>query len=364
MSMISKRRMEWAGPLALLLIVPFTAAQKSADAPAPPPRPGAIIVLPPRLIAGQQATLAVLDAAGRLAAGAAVEFTGGERVTTDATGRAAFAAPGEPGVLLARLPDRQVSASTTVVAPLANPSDSLQVLDYPRVISVSDRFSVEGKGFRGEADDNRARLGDEPALILAASPVALVLLAAPRAAEGPAELVLEAGGHRSGPVPVTLVSLEVTAAKKQLAPNEKGTLSVHVHGTDQRLVIEARNLSPDVVELPRGSVQRVTSSGGPANLAVIEVQGIHPGDFSVSVRLVPGAYGLPDMEVARQRLLAARQNAPPVWQERLDRVIRRIERNPQEVMRILKELEKLLAEKPQGDLGREIEAAWRELLKR
>ncbi|HJY85690.1 MAG TPA: carboxypeptidase-like regulatory domain-containing protein [Candidatus Acidoferrales bacterium] len=362
--MISKRSMEWAGGLAFLLTAVFAAAQKSADAPAAVPRPGAMIVLPPRLIAGQQATLAVLDATGRLAAGAAVEFTGGERVTTDTTGRATFAAPGGPGVLLARLPGRQVSASTTVVTALANPSDSFEVLDYPRVISLSDRFSVEGKGFRGEADDNRAHLGNQPALILAASPVSLVLLAAPGVAEGPAELVVEAAGHRFGPVRVTLVSLEVTAAKKQLAPNEKGTLSVRVRGTDQRLVIEARNLSPDVVELPRGSVQRVTSSGGPANLAVIEMQGIHPGDFSVGVRVVPHAYGLPDMEAARQRLVAGRQNAPPVWQERLDRVIRRIDRNPQEVLPILKELEKLLAEKPEGDLGREIEAAWRELLKR
>ncbi|HLE35737.1 MAG TPA: hypothetical protein VI699_01175, partial [Candidatus Acidoferrales bacterium] len=55
--------------------------------------PGTTIVLPPKLSAGQQTTLAVLDSSGRLASSAVVEFSGGERVTTDATGRAVFTAP-------------------------------------------------------------------------------------------------------------------------------------------------------------------------------------------------------------------------------------------------------------------------------
>jgi len=356
--MIPKPMIGWVCVLAAGLAAGPAAAQPS------PGGLGTAIVLPQRLVAGQQATLAVLDAAGRLTPGAVVEFTGGERVTTDATGRAVFTAPADPGVLLVRLPGRGVSASTTVVAPQPGPAAVAQLVDHPRVICVFDRFLVEGFGFRGQADANRAVLGGQASLVLASSPVALVLLPAPGAAEGPTQLVIEVAGRSLKPVPVTVVSFEVSATKKQLAPGEKGHLTVRVRGTDQRLAIEARNLTTEVVQLPRGNLQRVTSSGGSANAAEIEMEGVRAGDFSISVRLVPGVYGLPDMEAVRQHLLAAQRLAKGDWQARLDRVIHRLERDPQDFARIRDELEKMLAEKPEGEFGREIEAAWRELLKR
>ncbi len=331
------------------------------------PGPGTLIVLPTKLVAGQRATLGVLDATGHLTPGAVVEFSGGERVTTDATGRALFAAPPEDGILLARLPDQNVTASTTVIRfptdPQPNPGDGVQVLDYPRIISVSDRFVVDGYGFRGDADGNRVTLADRPALVLAASPIALVLFPGPHAVEGPAQLLIEVGGRSPGPVPVTLVSTELTSPKKQLAPKEKGKLSVHVRGTDQRVPLEVRNLTPQVVDLPRGNTQRVISSGGAVNTAEIEMQGLRAGDFSVSVRIVPAATGLPDMEAARQHLLAARALANREWRERVDRVLHSIEHDPQNVSHIQDELEKMLGKKPEGEMGRLIEAAWKELLR-
>src|SRR5207253_5412037 len=114
----------------------------------------------------------------------------------DQTGRMAFTAPVEPGVLLARLVDQNANASTTVIAPAPNLPDGVQVLDYPRVISVSDRFVIDGFGFRGDADANRILLGDRPALVMAASPTALVVMPGPDAEEGPAQLVVEVGGRR------------------------------------------------------------------------------------------------------------------------------------------------------------------------
>jgi hypothetical protein len=66
---------------------------------------GATIILPQKLVAGQPATLAVLTAEGKLAPGVPVEFSGGQRVTTDDSGRASFAAPDEAGVLLVQVPD-------------------------------------------------------------------------------------------------------------------------------------------------------------------------------------------------------------------------------------------------------------------
>ncbi len=355
---MNRKRLLACGLVLATLVAGPVSAQDSSNSP------GASIILPPKLVAGERASLAVLDAAGRLTSGAVVEFTGGERVTTDATGRASFTAPVAAGVLLARLPGPGVSASTTVIAPPLIQPDGVQVFDYPRVISLADRFAVDGSGFQGEADGNRALLGDQPALVLAASSVALVLLPGPRAVEGPAQLLIEVGGRSPGPVPVTLVSLELSATKKQLAPGEKGKLSVRVRGSAQRLAIEARNLTPEVIELPRGNVQRVTSGGGASNTAEIELLGLRVGDFSLSVRLVPGAVGLPDMEAVRRQLFAARELAKGEWHDRVGRLIRRIQRDPQDVPRVRDELEKMLAEQPEGEFGRLLEAAWRLLLKR
>lgn len=356
-----------SGIRAVLLAATLIATGAGARQQSPKPSAnaaGLTIVLPTKVVVGQPATLAVLDATGRLAPRAVVAFTGGEHVVTDAAGRVTFTAPAETGVLLARLPATGASASTTVIAPPPDSSGGVQVVDYPRFLALSDRFVVDGTGFRGEADANHAKLNGRPVLVLAASPVALVLLPGPRAAEGPAQLVIEAGGRSAVPVTVTLVSCELTGPKKQLAPGEKGKLTVHVRGTDQRLVMEARNLTPHVMEMPRGNLQRVTSSGGADNYAEIEMLGVRVGDFSVGVRIVPGALGLPDTVAARRQVVTARQFAPKDWQERLDRLIRRMESDPQDVPRFREELEKMLGEKPTGEFGRLIEAAWLELLKR
>jgi len=342
---------------------PAGPAPKAPPAKAPVATASATLILPAKLVAGQRATLAVLDAAGRLAPGAAVEFTGGESVTTDETGRAAFTAPAQEGVLLAKVMGRNSSASTIVLQAAANPPDSVEVLDYPRVISITDRFVLDGFGFSGAADGNRVLLGDQPAVVLAASPITLTVLPGPGVTEGPAQLLVEAGGRSPGPAQVSLVSLHLTASKKELAAGEKGTLFVRVRGTDQRLVVEARNLSPDVIEFPKGNAQRLPTSGGAENLAEVEMLGVRPGAFSVIARLVPVAVGLPDVEAARQHLLSARRVAPPQWQERLDRFIRHIERDPQDVPKLRDDLERMLAEKPEGEFGRLIEAAWKELLK-
>src|SRR5579859_4161964 len=94
---------------------PFAAARQAAK-PRPVPSPRQII-LPPKLLAGAQATLAVLDTQGRLLSGAEVELPEGQRVTTDSTGRAMFMAMDKPGMLVARVSASQIAATATVVAP-------------------------------------------------------------------------------------------------------------------------------------------------------------------------------------------------------------------------------------------------------
>src|SRR5579863_1769471 len=145
--------------LALILLmgvgVALAAAQQPPKAQASPaPR---LIILPPRAVAGAQATLAVFDFRGRLLPNIAVELSGGQKVTTDVTGRALFQAPDEPGILVARISGQAISASTTVVAsedsgPQATSHaapEGVNVVSYPHVVAMHDRFTVEGSGFRG-----------------------------------------------------------------------------------------------------------------------------------------------------------------------------------------------------------------------
>ena len=85
--------------LALTLLVGVCAALAAAQQPPKPhasPAPR-LIILPTKVVAGAQATLAVLDSQGRLLPNVAVELSGGQKVTTDVTGRAMFKAPDQPG---------------------------------------------------------------------------------------------------------------------------------------------------------------------------------------------------------------------------------------------------------------------------
>src|SRR5882672_3437580 len=58
-----------------------------------------ILLLPRQIVSGERATLAVLDVSGRLTPGVTVNFSNGDKLATDDTGRALFVAPLTPGVL-------------------------------------------------------------------------------------------------------------------------------------------------------------------------------------------------------------------------------------------------------------------------
>lgn len=324
--------------------------------------PGASIVLPQQLVAGQPATLAVLGADGRLLPGAAVDFSGGKHVVTDATGRAAFRAPDEPGVMVTRISGSSATATATVIAPPADAPDGVNIVQSPRIVMLGEPFSVRGFGFRGEADANQVYIGGKAAAVLAASPVALVILPAADFAPGPAQLVIEVGGRSPGPTPIRLVAGELVFEKGQLAPGEKAKLGVRVRGSEQPLELEVRNATPEVVRLTGGVTQRVRTQGGRENIALLEMEGVRPGDFSISARLVQPATGLPDTETARERLLAARAQAPPDWGPRIEKLIALLGESQQNSVKVRNELEKMLSELPPGEFGRLLEAAWRALL--
>src|SRR5215467_9704266 len=85
----------------------------------PAPKGARILLLPRKMVSGDRTTLAVLDLGGRLTPGVTVAFSNGDRVTTDATGRAAFVAPLTQGVLYASIVGRPGRVQTQVVPPSA-----------------------------------------------------------------------------------------------------------------------------------------------------------------------------------------------------------------------------------------------------
>lgn len=325
---------------------------------------GAKLVLPPRLVASQAATLAVLDSNGRLAPGSAVELWDGSIVVADSTGRARFVAPRTPGVTSVWLAGGKAQASAVVFAAPSGvpPGRAVQLATVPQMVSRDDRFFVTGTGFAGDADRNQVRLGGKAALVLAASPDSLVVLASPEAPLGPTRL--EVGGASA---PVTVVSLELPAALPRVAPGQRAKLPVRVAGTKLRLELEAQNLTPEVVQLRGGNPERVKTSGGTENSATLELEGLRPGDYSLQVRLVAAAFQQPDIEAARQALLIARQLAPRAQARALDQLIRELSRHPERYAGVRERVEAMRSVQtaavrqaqggPPGEFSRALEAA-------
>lgn len=324
------------------------------------------VVLPNKLVAGQPATLAVVDADGQLLADVTVTFTGAVQVITDQTGRAIFTAPAQQGILFAEARNAEGTARGSAVVVLPSPQGERgMVVEAPSVISLAAEFAVSGTGFRGEADENEVTLGGQPAIVLAASPSSLVIVPSPDVRPGPAELGIATTYWKMGPLKVTLVSLEVNAEPTRVAPRQKGKLTIRARGIELPVEIVVTNQTPDILELPEGETRlRVQTRGGADNIAVVEVKGRREGDFAVEVRLVPSAAGLPDTVLAHRELTKAHGIATGELQKTIARLMHHMEEHPQHYLDVRNELERILADLPRGELLLHVEAAWRALLKK
>src|SRR5271170_5627808 len=136
----------------------------AAQQPAPPASGARILLLPRKVVSGDRATLAVLDVSGRLTPDVHVIFSNGDKVTTDATGRALFVAPLNPGVISAAIDGRAGKVYTTILTSAEASSAVEGVEAAPRVASVNDRMEMTGRGFCGDADANRVMIGGAQAL--------------------------------------------------------------------------------------------------------------------------------------------------------------------------------------------------------
>jgi hypothetical protein len=284
------------GCLAFLLLTAIpvfpAAAQQLPKSPASSaPR---LIILPPKVVAGAQATLAVLDSQGRLMPNVAVELSGDQKVTSDITGRALFRAIDHPGIMVAKISGHTTSATTTVVvpedpAPHALPEGRPQgakVLSYPHVMAIHDRFTLDGSGFRAAADSNHVYLNDEPCLVVASSPVSLVVLPGPHVPVGAVKLHVTVAGNDAGKFPVLAVLLEFSGPAEAVIAGSSGRLILHAHGATEPLLVEIRNGSPGVIQLSKGNVQRIKTSGGEENVAPVEVKFVTGGNYLVTAKLI------------------------------------------------------------------------------
>jgi hypothetical protein len=245
-----------------------------------------ILLLPRKVVTGERSTLAVLDVNGRLTPGVTVVFSNGDKVTTDATGRALFVAPLNPGVIFASLEERAGRVPSLILSPAEVPSGSQEVTQAPRVATVSDRFEILGHGFCGDADANKVSIGGMPGLVLAASPAYLAVLPPTDMDPGPARVEVSCGARTATAFTVLFVSLELDASGATLAPGEHRELTVRVHGSTAKINLEARNLAPDVADLQSGTTVRAASSGGADNVARFALLGKQHGSFLISIRLV------------------------------------------------------------------------------
>ena len=251
-----------------------------------PPPSGRILLLPRTIVSGDRATLAVLDVNGRLRPGATVVFSNGDRLTTDATGRALFVAPLNPGVIFGSIVGREGRVPVTILSPDQSAATAIDVATIPKFASLTDRFEITGRGYCGGADANQITISGEPAFVLASSPTSLVVLPPPELEPGRASVDISCANRYGPPLEVVFVALNLEADSSPLLPGVHRQLSVHVRGTTSKITLEATNLAPDIAELAGGNPLRVSSSGGEENVAQFEVVGRKRGSFLVSIRLL------------------------------------------------------------------------------
>jgi hypothetical protein len=269
-----------AGALALTAWSP--AAQQPPAASA-----ARILLLPHKIVSGEHATLAVLDTNGRLTPGARIDFSNGDHVTTDTTGRGLFVAPLNPGIISAVIAGRPGRVYTTILTPTDASAPSIEISAAPRVATLSDRFDIAGREFCGDADANTVTIAGLPALVLASSPMALVVVPPTELDSGNASVVVSCAKRDSERFSIRFIQLTLEANSSPLAPGDHRPLTVHIKGTTGKIGLEARNLAPDIAELVGGNPARVSSSGGTDNAAQFQLTGKQHGNFVVSIRLLP-----------------------------------------------------------------------------
>lgn len=136
-------------------------------------------------------------------------------------------------------------------------------------------------------------------------------------------------------------------------PGQKVTLKVRVRGSEKRLCVAIENEVPGVLRFPEGDVQEALTSGGPENIATVEAQAIRSGDFSFAAKLLPA----PNEELARAYLQAALPLAEQPMQKDLNRLVKELERHPQNLDGVRRGIDAMLSTTMAGDFRTVLAAA-------
>jgi hypothetical protein len=306
------------------------------------------IVLPPKLVAGRTATLAVLGVDGRLAEGITVTVGDTLRLKTDKSGRATFNTPSGVPVIIAHGSGNSAAALVDVEVP----SGEKKALRVSPIVSLLDEFSICGGHFLEQADANRVELNGERAFVLAASPECLAVLANPRALPGPAKIAIE---NSSGKweIDTTLVSLHFDPPIPALVPGKKSQLDLHVQGSGLPLHVLVENRTPGVLRFLRGDAQSLLTSGGEENSAEVSIIAVSAGDFSFRARILPA----PDPVSALRYLLASEPLAPKDRKSHIKGYAHEIEHHPSNAAKIASDIQIIESDTIASDFKTLLEAA-------
>jgi hypothetical protein len=314
-------------------IAPVSRGQSSAP-------PSQKIILPMELVAGQPATLAVLDSDGHVAAGVRLVFSSGEVVTTDESGRAHFLAPPDAGVMFARIVGGEIREAADTLPRDADAPAGLQITPAPKPASLQNRIVIRGSGFQGDADRNRVSLSGRSVLVLASSPVELILAPLANFAPGRAALTIGQGAGQTS-AELTLVQIiSSNSGDQQVRRGKKIKVLLRVQGTSEPVQLEVRNLTPWIVQFPHGDEMSVRTSGGSENSAAVEMRGKSAGAFSFSVSLENNLLNA-NMPVARDFLEAALKIAPADAASRIQHILENLRDGNADGAAARKELRKI-----------------------
>jgi hypothetical protein len=138
-----------------------------------------------------------------------------------------------------------------VIPPSESASSSPEIDSAPRVASLADRFEILGRGFCGDADSNQVSVASHPALVLASSPVSLVVLPPMDLGPGPATVDVSCAKHPAPPFPVTFAELDLDADSSPLK-RENLTFLYYLAKSRSKPAI----LLPEIAELSGGNLIR------------------------------------------------------------------------------------------------------------
>jgi len=345
------------GLCAALLLIAALPIVAAPGAQAPMQSSPEQIVLPPELMAAEPATLAVLSLDGRVEAGVKLVLSNGEVVTTDESGRAHFLGPPDAGILIARIPGTELRAAADVLHRAG--AEKLEIATVPAMVALKDRFTIIGDGFQGDADRNQVELDGQPAFVLAASPIELVILASSKTAPGSVRLAVKTGANEVS-AQTTLVDVLPDTTHDIVRPGKKGKLVLHVSGTAQPVNLDVRNMTPGILRFKHGEREHVRTRGGADNSAMIEVKGLRAGDFSYVVTLEP-KLGVADVEAARDFLQAADKLAKGDVKRHIEKILTKLRSGHTDIRGARKEFAKIATANSASDLQALIQAAGKAL---